>query len=35
VDGLEIMAEILHPELFPRQSPVDAWRILDLRDCDQ
>jgi iron complex transport system substrate-binding protein len=35
VDGLEIMAEILHPELFPRQSPADAWRILDLRDCDQ
>jgi iron complex transport system substrate-binding protein len=35
VDGLEIMAEILHPELFPRKSPADAWRILDLKDCEQ
>ncbi len=28
VDGLEIMAEILHPELFPRRTPQDAWRKL-------
>ena len=35
VDGLEVMAEILHPELFPRQRPLDAWRPLELRDCEQ
>ncbi|HSR54421.1 MAG TPA: cobalamin-binding protein [Acidobacteriota bacterium] len=25
VDGLEVLAEILHPERFPRRSPPDAW----------
>ena len=35
VDGLEIMGEILHPELFPRQSSMGAWRVLDLKDCEQ
>ena len=25
VDGLEVLAEILHPSLFPRQKPTDAW----------
>lgn len=25
VEGLEIVAEIVHPELFPRRSPPDAW----------
>ena len=24
--GLEILAEIIHPELFPRTSPPDAWQ---------
>jgi len=28
VDGLEILAEIVHPELFPRTSPPQAWRQL-------
>ena len=29
VDGLEVLAEIVHPELFPRTKPVDAWeRVL-------
>src|SRR5881397_834212 len=28
IDGLEILGEIIHPELFPRRSPVDAWRPL-------
>ena len=35
VDGLEIMGEIIHPELFPRRSSIEAWRILDLKDCEQ
>ena len=35
VDGLEVMAEIIHPELFPREKPLDAWRPLELRDCAQ
>ena len=35
VDGLEIMGEILHPELFPRRSSMGAWRVLDLKDCEQ
>lgn len=26
VDGLEILAEILHPELFPRTKPDTAWQ---------
>jgi iron complex transport system substrate-binding protein len=25
VDGLQILAEIMHPELFPRASPPNAW----------
>ena len=25
VDGLQILAEIMHPELFPRTSPPNAW----------
>ncbi len=25
VDGVEILAEILHPRIFPRESPPDAW----------
>ena len=29
VDGLEILAEILHPTLFPRQHPPEAWARLD------
>jgi len=28
IDGLEILGEIIHPELFPRRSPPDAWRPL-------
>jgi iron complex transport system substrate-binding protein len=28
VDGLQVLAEIMHPELFARTSPVDAWRRL-------
>ena len=28
LDGLEILGEIIHPELFPRRSPPDAWRPL-------
>src|SRR5919204_4668527 len=26
--GLEILAEIIHPELFPRTSPPDAWQLV-------
>ncbi|MCH7553492.1 MAG: cobalamin-binding protein [Chloroflexi bacterium] len=29
-DGLEILAEILHPELYPRTTPTEAWRKLDV-----
>ncbi|MEE9285879.1 MAG: cobalamin-binding protein [Dehalococcoidia bacterium] len=29
VDGLEILAEILHPERFPREKPPDAWRRVE------
>ena len=29
VDGLEILAEIVHPEIFPRTKPPEAWRRLD------
>ena len=25
VDGLEVLAEIIHPELFPRKFPPEAW----------
>jgi iron complex transport system substrate-binding protein len=28
VDGLAILAEIFHPELFPRLTPTTAWRRL-------
>ena len=28
VDGLEILGEIIHPELFPRTSPTHAWTRL-------
>ena len=28
VDGLEIMAEIIHPELFPRRNSQQAWQRL-------
>lgn len=35
VDGLEIMGEIIHPELFPRRSSMGAWRELNLKDCEQ
>lgn len=27
-DGLQILAEIIHPELFPRETPADAWTAL-------
>ena len=29
-DGLEILAEILHPEVFPRSKPMEAWRRVDV-----
>ena len=25
VDGLAVLAEIIHPELFPRRSPAEVW----------
>ena len=25
VDGLEVLAEIIHPQLFPRRTPPEAW----------
>ncbi len=28
IDGLEMLGEIIHPELFPRRSQADAWRPL-------
>jgi iron complex transport system substrate-binding protein len=28
VEGLEILAEIMHPELFPRTMPPKAWQRL-------
>jgi iron complex transport system substrate-binding protein len=28
VEGLEILAEIIHPEVFPRTTPPEAWRRL-------
>ncbi len=31
VEGLEILAEIIHPELFPRTMPREAWRRLEAR----
>ena len=30
VDGLEILAEILHPELFPRRKPAEAWQRVEV-----
>ncbi len=29
VDGLEILGEILHPEIFPKKSPPDAWSRIE------
>jgi iron complex transport system substrate-binding protein len=29
VIGLQILTEILHPDLFPRSTPIHAWRQLD------
>lgn len=29
VDGLQVLGEILHPELFPRTTPSDAWRRVE------
>ena len=29
VDGLEILAEIIHPELFPRTKPPEAWQRVE------
>jgi iron complex transport system substrate-binding protein len=29
VDGVAILAEIFHPELFPRHAPARGWRHLD------
>lgn len=26
VDGLEILGEIVHPEIFPRKTPLAAWK---------
>jgi len=28
VDGLQILGEIIHPNLFPRTSPPHAWTRL-------
>jgi len=28
VTGLQILAEIIHPEIFPRTTPPEAWRRL-------
>lgn len=28
VGGLEILAEVIHPEVFPRTTPPEAWRRL-------
>ena len=30
VEGLEILAEIVHPELFPRTMPREAWQRLEV-----
>jgi iron complex transport system substrate-binding protein len=30
VDGLKILAEIMHPELFPRAMPPEAWKRLEV-----
>lgn len=29
VDGLQILAEIIQPQLFARKSPPSAWQLLD------
>lgn len=31
VDGLEIMAEVLHPDLFPRTKSLQDWRPLEMK----
>ena len=28
VGGLKILAEVIHPEVFPRTTPPEAWRRL-------
>ena len=28
VVGLQILAEIIHPEIFPRTTPPEAWQRL-------
>jgi iron complex transport system substrate-binding protein len=28
VEGLKILAEVIHPEIFPRTTPLEAWRRL-------
>jgi iron complex transport system substrate-binding protein len=28
VDGLKVLAEVVHPELFPRRTPPEAWQRL-------
>ncbi len=30
VEGLEILAEIIHPDLFPRTMPPEAWQRLEV-----
>ena len=30
IEGLEVLAEIVHPELFPRSKPPEAWRHLEM-----
>ena len=30
VEGLEILAEIIHPELFPRTMAPEAWQRLEV-----
>jgi iron complex transport system substrate-binding protein len=30
VEGVEILAEIMHPELFPRTMPREAWQRLEV-----
>ena len=29
VDSVEIMAEVIHPEYFERNYPIDAWITID------
>ena len=30
VEGLRILTEIMHPDLFPRTMPREAWQRLDV-----